>query len=143
MKVKVINNSNFDLPEYKTVGSAGLDLKANIREDVVLKPMERKLIPTGLSMAIPKGYEGQIRARSGLALKYGITLINCIGTVDCDFRGEIKVPLVNLGEEDFIIKSGDRIAQFVLNKYEKIEFELVEKLNDTERGEGGFGHTGI
>ena len=143
MKVNVVNNSKFDLPKYETSGSAGLDLRANIKEDIVLKPMERKLIPTGLSMAIPEGYEGQIRARSGLALKYGVTLANCIGTIDSDFTGEVCIILINLGKDDFVIHSGDRIAQLVLNKYEKVEFELVEKLDDTKRGKGGFGHSGI
>lgn len=131
------------MPKYETSGSAGLDLRASIEEDIILKPMERKLIPTGLSMAIPEGYEGQIRARSGLALKYGITVLNSPGTIDSDFTGEICIILINLGKDDFVIHAGDRIAQFILNKYEKVEFELVEKLDDTKRGKGGFGHSGI
>lgn len=143
MKVKVINKSNFPLPEYKTKGAAGVDLKANIEEEIVLKPLERKLIPTGLYVEIPEGYEGQVRPRSGLAIKHGVTVLNAPGTIDSDYRGEICVILINLGNEDFVINPGDRIAQFVLNKYECIDFELMDKLSDTERGEGGFGHTGI
>lgn len=143
MKVKVINKSNFPLPEYKTKGAAGVDLKANIEEEIVLKPLERKLIPTGLYVEIPEGYEGQVRPRSGLAIKHGITVLNAPGTIDSDYRGEICVILINLGNEDFVINPGDRIAQFILNKYECIDFELIDKLSDTERGEGGFGHTGV
>lgn len=143
MKVKVINKSNFPLPEYKTKGAAGVDLKANIEEEIVLKPFERKLIPTGLYVEIPEGYEGQVRPRSGLAIKHGVTVLNAPGTIDSDYRGEICVILINLGNEDFVINPGDRIAQFILNKYECIDFELIDKLSDTERGEGGFGHTGV
>lgn len=143
MKIKIVNKSEFTLPNYKTEGSAGIDLQACISEPVTLKPLERALIPTGLFMAIPEGYEGQIRGRSGLALKHGITLANGIGTIDSDYRGEIKVILINLSNEDFTINNGDRIAQFVLSKYEKIEFKEVDSLDDTSRGEGGFGHTGI
>lgn len=143
MKVKVINKSNFTLPEYKTKGAAGVDLKANIEEEIVLKPLERKLIPTGLYVEIPEGYEGQVRPRSGLAIKHGVTVLNAPGTIDSDYRGEICVILINLGNEDFVINPGDRIAQFVLNKYECIDFELIDKLSDTERGKGGFGHTGV
>ncbi len=143
MKVKVINKSNFPLPEYKTKGAAGVDLKANIEEEIVLKPLERKLIPTGLYVEIPEGYEGQVRPRSGLAIKHGVTVLNAPGTIDSDYRGEICVILINLGNEDFVINPGDRIAQFILNKYECIDFELIDKLSDTERGEGGFGHTGV
>lgn len=143
MKIKVINKSKFPLPEYETSGSAGIDLQAYISSPVELKPLGRALIPTGLYVSIPKGYEGQIRGRSGLALKYGITLANGVGTIDSDYRGEIKVILINLGEEAFIVNNGDRIAQFVLSKYETIEFELVESLEETLRGKGGFGHTGL
>lgn len=143
MKVKVINKSNFTLPEYKTKGAAGVDLKANIEEEIVLKPLERKLIPTGLYVEIPEGYEGQVRPRSGLAIKHGVTVLNAPGTIDSDYRGEICVILINFGNEDFVINPGDRIAQFVLNKYECIDFELIDKLSDTERGKGGFGHTGV
>lgn len=143
MKVKVINNSNLPLPEYKTKGSAGMDLRAYLEAPLVLKPMSRELIPTGLFLSIPEGYEGQIRGRSGLAIKNGISLANGIGTIDSDYRGEVKVILINLGSEDFVINNGDRIAQLVLTKYERIEFELVEDLDDTIRGQGGFGHTGV
>lgn len=143
MKIKVINKSMFPLPEYETSGSAGIDLQAYISSPVELKPLSRALIPTGLYVSIPKGYEGQIRGRSGLALKYGITLANGIGTIDSDYRGEIKIILINLGEQTFTINNGDRIAQFILSKYETIEFELVESLEETSRGDGGFGHTGL
>lgn len=143
MKVKVINKSNMSLPEYETTGSSGIDLKASLETPVVLKPMERRLVPTGLFLSIPEGYEGQIRGRSGLAIRNGISLANGIGTIDSDYRGEIKVILINLGNEEFTINNGDRIAQLVLNRYERIEFELVEDLDDTRRGSGGFGHTGV
>lgn len=142
MLIKIVNKSTHPLPQYKTSGSAGIDLKANIPAPMTLKPFERILVPTGLFMSIPEGYEGQIRGRSGLALNNGISLANGIGTIDSDYRGEIKVILINLGNEDFEIENGDRIAQFVLNKYEKIEFEELEILEDTSRGQGGFGHTG-
>lgn len=143
MKIQVVNKSNMSLPEYKTNGSAGIDLKASIESSVVLKPMERSLVPTGLFISIPEGYEGQIRGRSGLAINNGITLANGIGTIDSDYRGEVKVILINLGNEDFIINNGDRIAQLVLARYERIEFEIVDNLNNTNRGSGGFGHTGV
>lgn len=142
MKVKIINNSPFELPEYKTSGSSGIDLQAFIEAPVELKPFSRALIPTGIFVAIPKGYEGQVRGRSGLALRNGITLANGVGTIDSDYRGEIKVILVNLGEENFTINNGDRIAQLIFAKYEKVDFEEVKDLEDTSRGEGGFGHTG-
>lgn len=142
MKVKVVNKSKFHLPKYETEGSAGLDLKANIEEPITLKPLERALIPTGLYISMPRRYEAQIRARSGLALKHGITLANGIGTIDSDYRGEIKVILINLGNEPYTINTGDRIAQMVFMKYEKAEFELVDELDETERGQGGFGHSG-
>ncbi|HLR21421.1 MAG TPA: dUTP diphosphatase [Tissierellaceae bacterium] len=143
MKIKVLNKSIFTLPEYKTDGSSGIDLQAYIPESVTLEPLGRALIPTGLFMEIPKGFEGQIRGRSGLALKHGITLANGVGTIDSDYRGEIKVILINLGQEDFIIENGDRVAQFILSKYEKLEFEEVDELKSTKRDEGGFGHTGV
>ncbi len=143
MKIKVINRSIFPLPEYETSGSAGMDLQAYVSSPVELKPLSRALIPTGLYVSIPKGYEGQIRGRSGLALKYGISLANGVGTIDSDYRGEIKVILINLGEDTFTINNGDRIAQFILSKYETIEFEPVESLEETSRGDGGFGHTGL
>ena len=141
MQIKIINKSPF-LPKYKTEGSAGVDLYANIKSQEVLKPLERILVPTGISVSIPSGYEGQVRPRSGLALKHGITLANAVGTIDSDYRGEIKVILINLSNEDFIIKRGDRIAQLVFTKYEKVNFIEVDSLNSTERGTGGFGHTG-
>ncbi len=143
MKVKIINESSFSLPKYETNGSAGLDLQANIKESIELKPLDRVLVPTGIFLSIPKGYEGQIRGRSGLALKYGITLANGIGTIDSDYRGEIKIILINLGKENFIIDRGDRIAQLIFMKYEQVDFEEVDFLDDTQRGIGGFGHTGI
>lgn len=142
MKIKIVNKSDFPLPSYKTVGSAGMDLHANIDEPIVLKPLNRALIPTGLYISIPEGYEAQIRARSGMALKHGITLANGIGTIDSDYRGEIGVILVNLSNEEYIINKGDRIAQLVIAKYERVEFVEVDSLDETERGSGGFGHTG-
>lgn len=143
MNIKIINKSKLPLPQYKTKGAAGLDLYADIEEEIMLKPMERKLIPTGIYLSIPKGYEGQIRARSGLAIKHGIGLVNGIGTIDSDYRGEIKVILINYGEKDFKIKRGDRIAQIVFAKYEKVNLVEVESIDETKRGGGGFGHTGI
>lgn len=142
MEVKVVNKSNHRLPEYATIGSAGMDLKANISEPVVLKPLKRELIPTGLYMQIPTGHEVQIRPRSGLACKYGITVANAPGTIDSDYRGEVKVCLINLSDTSFVVNPGERIAQAVLNKVEKIEWNEVAELDETERGEGGFGHTG-
>ena len=143
MKVKVINKSKHELPAYATEGSAGMDLRANIDAPIVLHPMERKLIPTGLYIALPMGYEAQVRPRSGLALKHGIGLANMIGTIDCDYRNEIGVILINLGQEDFVVNDGERIAQMVIAKYERAEWELVDELDETERGMGGYGHTGI
>ncbi len=140
--VKIVNDSKHPLPSYETIGSAGMDLRANLEESVILKPMERKLIPTGLFIEIPMGYECQIRPRSGLSIKHGITLINCVGTIDSDYRGEIKIPLVNLSSEEFTIEDGMRVAQLILAKHEIIEWELEIKLNETERGKGGFGSTG-
>jgi len=142
MKVKVINKSKFELPKYETEGSAGIDLQANIEEPITLNPLERALIPTGLYISMPMGYEAQIRGRSGLALKHGISLANGIGTIDSDYRGEIKVILINLSNEAYTINAGDRIAQMVFMKYEKAELELVEELDETKRGKGGFGHSG-
>lgn len=142
MKVKIINKSSFSLPEYKTEGSAGMDLYANIEKPKILKPLERALIPTGIFLSIPFGCEGQVRPRSGLALKHGITLANAIGTIDSDYRGEIKVILINLSNKDFVIDKGDRIAQLIFVKYEKVDFVEVNSLDNTERGQGGFGHTG-
>lgn len=143
MIIKIAKNNPFKLPEYETKGSAGVDLQAYVDLPLVLKPMERALVPTGLFIELPEGYEAQIRARSGLAIKHGISLVNGIGTIDSDYRGEIKVILINLGSDEFIINSGDRIAQMVIIKHERVDFELVEDLNETERGQGGFGHTGI
>lgn len=142
MRVKIINKSNNALPAYETASSAGMDLRAFVDDDVVLKPFERKLIPTGLYIELPEGYEAQIRPRSGLAIKSGITVLNSPGTIDADYRGEIKVILINLSQDDFTIKSGDRICQMVIAKHEKAEFVEVNEISETERGAGGFGHTG-
>ena len=143
IKVKIINKSGNDLPEYKTPQSAGMDLRANIDEAVTLEPMSRRLVKTGLFIALPEGYEAQIRPRSGRAHKHGITVLNPPGTVDADYRGEIMVLLINLSNISFIINPGDRIAQMVIARHEQAEFTLVDELDDTERGEGGMGHTGI
>ena len=143
MIVKVVNKSNHRLPEYQTAGAAGMDLKADISEPVVLKPGEVQVIPTGLYMAIPEGYEIQVRSRSGLAAKYGIFCLNSPGTLDADWRGNTGVILANFGKNNFVVNPGDRIAQAVLNKIEKIEWEEVSELDTTERGEGGYGHTGV
>lgn len=142
MKVKVINYSSHALPEYQTPLSAGLDIRANVSEDVTLQPMKRAIIPTGLYVEIPEGYEMQIRPRSGLAAKHGITVLNTPGTIDADYRGEIKVILANLSNEPFIIKNGERIAQMVVARYEQIEWQPTMQLNESERGTGGFGSTG-
>lgn len=142
MKVQVINNSAYNLPEYATEKSAGMDLKANIVEPLTLGPLERAMIPTGLSIALPDGTEAQIRPRSGLAAKHGISVLNAPGTIDADYRGEIKVILVNLSNELFVVNPGERIAQMVVARYERVEWEAVETLDETERGAGGFGSTG-
>lgn len=141
IEIKLVTKSG-NIPAYETEGSAGMDLKTVLNEPVVLAPGERRLIPTGLFIELPKGYEAQIRARSGLAIKHGITLINCVGTIDSDYRGEIQVPLVNLGQEDFEIKNGERIAQMVIARYEQVSWKITDELSETERGAGGFGHTG-
>ena len=143
MKIKVINKGRQPLPEYATPQSAGLDLRANIDESIVLHPMERQLIGTGLYIALPPGYEAQVRPRSGLALKPGITVLNTPGTIDSDYRGEVKVLLVNLSSEPFTINEGERIAQMVVAKHEHAELTIVEELDETERGAGGYGHTGV
>ena len=143
MKVKVINRSHHPLPEYATTASAGLDLRANLDSPVTLQPLERKLIPTGLYIALPEGCEAQIRPRSGLALKHGISLLNTPGTIDADYRGEIGVIMVNLSDKDFVIKDGERIAQMVIARYESVQWSEVSELDATERGEGGFGHSGV
>lgn len=142
MKINVINKSNFELPQYETTASAGLDLKANITESITLKPLERTLIKTGLFLEIPEGYEAQVRPRSGLAFKNGITVLNSPGTIDADYRGEVGVILVNLSNSEFTINPGDRIAQMVFAKFEQAEWITAEVLSETERGEGGFGSTG-
>lgn len=143
MKVQIINKSKHALPQYATSSSAGMDLRANLDEPVVLKPLQRCLVPTGLYIALPEGFEAQIRPRSGLALKKGITLLNTPGTIDADYRGEIGVIVVNLSVDDFVIEDGERIAQMVIARYEQAEWQEVEVLEDTERGAGGFGHTGV
>jgi dUTP pyrophosphatase len=142
MKVRIVNLSSNDLPEYATKASAGMDLRADLEVPVVLKPLERALIPTGLYIELPVGYEAQIRPRSGLAAKHGLTVLNTPGTVDADYRGEIKVILVNISNEVFEVTSGERIAQMVISEHVQAEWEQVEKLNETDRGAGGFGHTG-
>lgn len=143
IEIKVVNEGKQKLPEYSTPQSAGLDLRADIEEPIVLKPFERRLVSTGLKLALPDGYELQVRPRSGLALKHGITVLNTPGTVDADYRGVVGVILINLSDEDFTIEPGDRIAQVVVAKYEQIKFNVVEALDETERGEGGFGHSKI
>lgn len=143
MKVEIVNKSKHELPKYATASSAGMDIRANIEQPIVLKPLERCLVPTGLHIALPEGYEAQIRPRSGLALKKGLTVLNSPGTIDADFRGEIGVILINLSSEDSTINDGERIAQMVIARYEQAEWEPVETLDDTERGTGGFGHSGV
>lgn len=142
MIIKVINQSGHVLPAYETLHAAGMDLRAVLDEPIVLKPLERKLVPTGLFIELPEGYEAQIRPRSGLAYKHGIGIVNSPGTIDADYRGEIKVLLVNLSAEDFTVNTGDRIAQMVVARHEKVEWQEVETLNETSRGAGGYGHTG-
>ncbi|WDF26087.1 dUTP diphosphatase [Fusobacterium nucleatum] len=142
IQVKVVRKKGVELPKYETEGSAGMDVRANIKEPITLKSLERILVPTGLKVAIPEGYEIQVRPRSGLAIKHGITMLNTPGTVDSDYRGELKVIVVNLSNKTYTIEPNERIGQFVLNKIEQIEFVEVEELDSTERGEGGFGHTG-
>lgn len=143
MEVKIVNKSKHPLPSYATELSAGMDLRANISEDIVLKPLQRVLVPTGLYISLPGGFEAQIRPRSGLALKSGITLLNTPGTIDADYRGEIGVIMVNLSDKDFVIKDGERIAQMVIARYESVQWNEVSELDATERGEGGFGHSGV
>lgn len=142
MKINIINKSKHALPEYATQYSAGVDLRANIEAPITLKPLERKLIPTGLFIELPEGYEAQIRPRSGLAIKKGITVLNSPGTIDADYRGEIQVILINLSAEDFVIEDGERICQMVISKHEQAEWIPTDVLTITERGDGGFGHTG-
>lgn len=142
LKVKIVNKSSFPTPEYATELSAGLDLKANISEPATLNPLDRAMIPTGLFIALPEGTEAQVRPRSGLAAKFGVTVLNTPGTIDADYRGEIKVILVNLSNEPFVINPGERIAQMVVARYERVEWDAVEVLDETQRGTGGFGSTG-
>lgn len=142
MKVKIVNKSKHPMPEYATELSAGMDLRANIGEPIILKTLQRILLPTGIFIQLPKGYEAQIRPRSGMAIKHGLSILNSPGTIDADYRGEICVILVNLSNEDFIINDGERICQMVISKHEYVEWEPVSKLENTERGTGGFGHTG-
>ncbi len=142
MNIPVINQSRHALPKYETIASAGLDLRANIEEVVQIEPLQRALIPTGLFIELPIGYEAQIRPRSGLAFKHGITVLNSPGTIDADYRGEIKILLINLSNESFIVNDGERIAQMIIAKHEQIDWQVVEKLSDTDRGAGGYGHTG-
>lgn len=141
--IKIINKSTNDIPKHQTENSAGVDIRAFLEEDLILKSGEFKLVSTGIYLEIPSSYEVQIRARSGLSIKHGIGLVNGVGTIDSDYRGEIKVPLINFSKEDFVIESGMRIAQMVLSKYEKIDFEEVDELSDSERQDGGFGSTGV
>ncbi|MBR2016207.1 MAG: dUTP diphosphatase [Prevotella sp.] len=143
IKINVVNRGHQQLPAYATPQSAGMDLRANIEEPIIIKPLERKLIGTGLHIALPEGYEAQIRPRSGLALKHGLTVLNSPGTVDADYRGEIMVLLINLSDKDFVVNDGERIAQMVIAKHEQGDFIEVEVLDETERGEGGYGHTGV
>ena len=142
MKIRIINKSHHQLPEYATAYSAGMDLRAYIDQPIILKPMERALIPTGLFIELPEGYEAQIRPRSGLAIKHGVTVLNTPGTIDADYRGEIRVILVNLSDQEFIIKDGERICQMIIATHQHAEWVEVDELNETERGAGGFGHTG-
>lgn len=142
MEVKIVNHSGHPLPHYGTEHSAGMDLRANLKQDIVLKPLERTLVPTGLFIELPVGYEAQVRPRSGLAVKKGITVLNSPGTIDADYRGEIQVILINLSSEQFVISDGERIAQMVVAQHEKVEWVKVTELVETVRGEGGFGHTG-
>lgn len=143
MNIRIINKSKNNLPAYETLHAAGMDLRADLEETILLKPMERKLVPTGLHIELPEGFEAQIRPRSGLAFKHGIGIVNSPGTIDADYRGEIKVLLINFSDQVFEINTGDRIAQMVVARHEKVAWEQVELLNDTIRGSGGYGHTGI
>lgn len=143
LKIKIVNKGKQPLPQYATVQSAGMDLRADIDEPVTLRPLERRLIGTGLHIALPAGYEAQVRPRSGLALKHGLTVLNTPGTIDADYRGEIRVVLINLSDKEFVVNPGERIAQMVVARYEQADLEQVELLDETERGEGGYGHTGV
>jgi dUTP pyrophosphatase len=143
MNIRIINKSKNSLPAYETLHAAGMDLRADVEETITLKPLERKLVPTGLYMELPEGFEAQIRPRSGLAFKYGIGIVNSPGTIDADYRGEIKVLLINFSDQQFEINTGDRIAQMVVARHEKVNWDQVEVLNETSRGAGGYGHTGV
>jgi len=143
MNIRIINKSKNSLPAYETLHAAGMDLRAELEEQIVLKPMERKLVPTGLFIELPEGFEAQIRPRSGLAFKHGIGIVNSPGTIDADYRGEVKVLLINYGDQPFEINTGDRVAQMVVARHEKVDWEQVESLNETTRGAGGYGHTGV
>jgi dUTP pyrophosphatase len=142
LKINIVNKSRNELPEYQTINSAGLDLRANLETPIILKPLERALISTGLFIELPVGYEAQIRPRSGLAIKNGITVLNSPGTIDSDYRGEIKVILINISDSEFVVNNGERICQMIISKYEKVKLIDVNEIIDTERGSGGFGHTG-
>lgn len=142
MEIKIVNKSNNPLPAYETIHSAGMDMRAYLHEPLLIEPLKRALIPTGIFLELPEGYEAQIRPRSGLALKHGITVLNSPGTIDADYRGEVKVLLINLGDEKMIIQNGERIAQMIVSKHEKAIWNQTDKLNETFRGEGGYGHTG-
>jgi dUTP pyrophosphatase len=143
MKIRIVNRSGHALPSYETHASAGMDLRANLSQEILLKPLERAIVPTGLFIELPVGYEAQVRPRSGLAIKKGITVLNTPGTIDADYRGEVMVIMVNLSAEDFMVRDGDRIAQMIISRHEKAEWEEVDELMETKRGAGGFGHTGI
>ena len=143
VKIHVVNRGHQQLPAYATAQSAGMDLRANLDAPITLHPLERRLIPTGLHIALPEGYEAQVRPRSGLALKHGLTVLNAPGTIDADYRGEVGVVLINLSADDFVINDGERIAQLVIARYEQADLVVVEELDETERGEGGYGHTGV
>lgn len=143
IKVQIINRSHHSLPQYATISSAGMDLRANLDEPIVIKPLERRLIPTGLFISLPIGFEAQVRPRSGLALKKGITVLNSPGTIDADYRGEVGIILINLSSEDWTVTDGERIAQMIVARHEQVEWEPVQVLDDTDRGAGGFGHSGL
>lgn len=142
LTIRIVNKSGMPLPQYETTGSAGMDLRAHLETDITLKPLERALVPTGLFIELPHGYEAQVRPRSGISIKHGITMINCVGTIDSDYRGEIKVPVVNLSNVSYTLKQGERIAQMIIAKYETAVLEAVDVINDTDRGADGFGSTG-
>ncbi|WP_316742831.1 dUTP diphosphatase [Pedobacter antarcticus] len=142
MQIKIINKSGMALPQYETAHAAGMDMRAFVESEIIIKPLQRILIPTGLHIELPVGFEAQIRPRSGLAYKHGISIVNAPGTIDADYRGEIKVLLINLSDTDFVVQNGDRIAQMVIAKHETVQWEAVEELSDTDRGAGGYGHTG-